>query len=69
MNDPLNLTLHFPYLHFKYFSENLSGLSEEQIEKFYKDLQEIEEKYQDVWSGHMLADMLVFKETPQTNIK
>ena len=42
--------------HVDYFLENLSDYSEEQGERFYQDIQEMERRYQGRWDVNMMAD-------------
>ncbi|EFN78793.1 hypothetical protein EAI_16704, partial [Harpegnathos saltator] len=42
----INLKLHFLHSHLDYFPENLEDYSEEQGERFYRDIKEMECRYQ-----------------------
>ncbi|KAK3883232.1 hypothetical protein Pcinc_012433 [Petrolisthes cinctipes] len=48
--------MHFLRSHLDYFSNNCGDLSEEQGERFHKDIQEMEERYQGRWDVNFLAD-------------
>lgn len=52
----IKLKVHFLHVHLDKFPENLEDFSEEQDERFYQDLKEIEKRYQGYWDAHMLAD-------------
>jgi hypothetical protein len=51
----MSLKFHFLCLYLDYFPENLGSLSEEQGERFHKDVKEIERRYQGRWNINMLA--------------
>ena len=52
----MSMKMHFLFSHLDYFPENLGFLSEEHGERFHKDVQEFERRYQGRWSISMLAD-------------
>jgi hypothetical protein len=52
----MRLKLHFLFSHLDQFPENLGAVSEEQGERFYQDIKEMERRYQGRWSGSMMAD-------------
>ncbi|GBM11290.1 hypothetical protein AVEN_13538-1 [Araneus ventricosus] len=52
----MSLKVHFLDLHLDYFPENLGAVSEEQGERFYQDIKEMERRYQGKWNVSMIAD-------------
>ncbi|GBM78252.1 hypothetical protein AVEN_273337-1 [Araneus ventricosus] len=52
----MSLKVHFLDLHLDYFPENLGVVSEEQGERFYQDIKEIERQYQEKRNVTMIAD-------------
>ena len=52
----MSLKLHFLDSHLDSFSENLGDYSEEQGERFFQDIAEMEKRYQGRWDIHILAD-------------
>ena len=52
----MSIKLHFLYTHLDRFPENLDNLSDEQRERFYQDMSELEVRYQGRWDAAMLAD-------------
>ena len=46
----MSMKMHFLFSHLDYFPENLGFLSEEHGERFHKDVQEFERRYQGRWS-------------------
>lgn len=52
----MSLKVHFLHSHLDYFPDNLGDCSDEQGERFHQDISEMEERYQGVWSEHMMAD-------------
>jgi hypothetical protein len=52
----ISLKLHFLHFHLDYFRENLGDLSEEQGERFYQDVKEMEGTYLGRWDVSMMAD-------------
>ncbi|UYV81699.1 hypothetical protein LAZ67_20002036 [Cordylochernes scorpioides] len=51
-----NLKFHFMDSHLNLFPDNLGAESEEQGERFYQDIKIIEQRYNDLWNQHMVAD-------------
>jgi len=51
-----SLKLDFLASHLDYFSPNLGAVSEEQAERFYQDLKDVERRYQGRWDVNMIAD-------------
>jgi hypothetical protein len=52
----MSLELHFLFSHFEQFPENLGAVSEEQGERFHRDIKEMERRYEGRWSVSMMAD-------------
>ncbi|GBM88849.1 hypothetical protein AVEN_178442-1 [Araneus ventricosus] len=52
----MSLKVHFLHSHIDRFPENLGAYSEEQGERFYQDVHDIERRYQGRWDVNMLAD-------------
>jgi hypothetical protein len=63
----MSLKLHILHSHRDYFPENLGSLSEEQGERFHKDVKEIESRYQGRSNVNMLADYrsMLKREVPK----
>jgi hypothetical protein len=54
----MSLKVHFLKSHLDYFPENLGRVSEEQGERFHKDIQQIENRYKGKLNTNMIADYL-----------
>ena len=52
----MSVKVHFLHSHLDYFSENLGAMSEDQGERFHRDLKTMEEKYQGRWNKSVMAD-------------
>jgi hypothetical protein len=52
----MSVKVHFLHSHIEYFPENLGRFSEEQGERFYQDIKEMERRYQGRWNEHMMDD-------------
>lgn len=67
----MSMKIHFLFSHLDYFPENLGFLSEEQGERFHKDVLEFERRYQGCWSISMLADYcwMLKREIPEDKHK
>ena len=52
----MTIKLHFLHSHLSRFPENLGDLSDEQEERFYQDISNMEVRYQGRWDAIMLAD-------------
>ncbi|GBN26612.1 hypothetical protein AVEN_90943-1 [Araneus ventricosus] len=52
----MSLKVHFLHSHIDFFPENLGAYSEEQGERFHKDVRDIERRYQGRRDVNMLAD-------------
>ncbi|GBN21828.1 hypothetical protein AVEN_154346-1 [Araneus ventricosus] len=52
----MSLKVHFLDSHLDYFPENLGAVSEDQEERFYEDIKEMERRYQGKWNVGMIAD-------------
>jgi len=52
--------LQFLHSQLEYFPENLGTFSEEQSERFYQDLKEMERRYEERWDVNMMADYCWF---------
>ena len=52
----MSIKLHFLHGHLANFPENIGAASDEQGERFHQDLKVMEERYQDRWDVHMMAD-------------
>jgi hypothetical protein len=52
----MSLKLHFLASHLDYFPPNLGTLSEEQVQRFHKDLKNAERRYQKRWDVNMMAN-------------
>jgi hypothetical protein len=51
----MSLKVHFLHSHLGYFSENLDEVSDEQGERFYRDIKSMEHCYQGFWNGCRVA--------------
>ncbi|GBN56316.1 hypothetical protein AVEN_16018-1 [Araneus ventricosus] len=51
----MSLKVHFLNSHLDYFPENLGAVSEEQGERFHRDIKEMERRYQGKWNVSMIA--------------
>ncbi|GBN55155.1 hypothetical protein AVEN_213937-1 [Araneus ventricosus] len=51
-----SLKVHFLDSHLDYFPENLGAVSDEQVERFYQDIKEMDWRYQGKWNVSMIAD-------------
>ena len=52
----MSIKLHYLFSHLDYFPKNLGDVGEEQGERFHQDIRMVEERYQDRWGSHMMAD-------------
>lgn len=52
----MSIQLHTLHSHFDFFRENLGEISEEHGERFHKDIQFIESRYQGTWGCAMTDD-------------
>jgi len=52
----MSVKLHFLLSHLDFFPKNLGVVSEEQGERFYQDIKDIERRYQGRWDVSMFAD-------------
>jgi hypothetical protein len=52
----MSLKLHFLHSHPEYFPDNLGTFSEEQGERFYQDLKEMERRYAGRWDVNLMTD-------------
>lgn len=52
----MSIKIHFLHFYLDYFPSNLGDVSEEQGEKFYQDIKEMERRYQARWNVNMIAD-------------
>ena len=52
----MSIKLHFLHSHFARFLENLGVMSDEQGERFYQDISDMEVRYQGRWDATMFAD-------------
>jgi hypothetical protein len=52
----MSVKVHFLHSHIDYFPDNLGAVSEEQGERFHKDIKTIEKRYQGRWDTNMMAD-------------
>ena len=52
----MSVKMHYLFSHMYQFPENLGSVSDEQGEKFYQDLKEMEIRYQGRWDSVMMAD-------------
>jgi len=52
----MSIKLHYLKSHLDKFPDNLGGVSEEQIERFYQDLKIEDDRYQGWRDTHMIAD-------------
>lgn len=52
----MSVKVHFLNSHIDYFPENLGATSEEQGERFHKDIKTMETRYQGHWDVSMMAD-------------
>jgi hypothetical protein len=65
----MSLKIHFLNLHLKFFPKNLGAVSEEQGERFHKDIKEMERRYQGRWNVNMMGDYCwtLQREIPETS--
>ena len=52
----MSIKLHYLFSHQDYLQENLGDVSEEQEERFHRDIKTMEERYQGCWDSHMMSD-------------
>ena len=52
----MSVKMHFLRSHLEYFPENCGDFSEEQGERFHKDINDMEKRYQGRWDVNYLAD-------------
>ena len=52
----MSIKLHCLFSHLDRFPQNLGDFSDEQGERFHKDIKVMEERYQGRWDQHMMAD-------------
>ncbi|UYV67637.1 hypothetical protein LAZ67_5001415 [Cordylochernes scorpioides] len=52
----MSIKVHYLNSHLDKFPDNLGAYSDEQGERFHQDMKVMEERYQDVWDCHMIAD-------------
>jgi hypothetical protein len=52
----MSIKMHFLSSHLDYFPQNCGDYSEEQGERFHRDIRVMEERYQGRWDVNMLAD-------------
>ncbi len=52
----MSLKIHFLDSHLDFFAENLGAVSDEQGERFHRDIASMEQRYQGFWNEGMLAD-------------
>ena len=52
----MSTKMHFLNSHLDYFPKNCGDYSEEQGERFHRDIRMMEERYQGRWDINMLAD-------------
>lgn len=52
----MSIKMHFLSSHLDYFPDNCGDYSEEQGERFHRDIRVMEERYQGRWDVNMLAD-------------
>ena len=67
----MSLKIHFLHSHLDFFPENLGAVSDEQGERFHKDMQMMEKRYQGFWSESMMADYcwMLYRDNPNTVYK
>ena len=58
LNVNMSIKVHFLYSHLDKFPENLGSASDEQGERFYQDMRDMEERYHGRWYAHMMALLL-----------
>lgn len=51
----MNIKLHYRHRHLDRLPENLGDLTEEQGERFHRDIRTMEEIYQGYWNVYMMA--------------
>jgi hypothetical protein len=52
----MRLKIHFFNSHLGFFPENLGAMSENQGERFHRDIKEMERRYQGRWNVNMMGD-------------
>ena len=52
----MSIKLHYLFSHTDQFPENFGAMSDEQGERFYQDIKEMETRYQGRWDAAMLTD-------------
>ncbi|UYV81611.1 hypothetical protein LAZ67_20001704 [Cordylochernes scorpioides] len=52
----MSIKVHYLHSHLDKFPDNLGAYSDKQGERFHQDMKVVEERYQDVWDCHMMAD-------------
>jgi len=58
----ISLKVHFLHSHLEDFPENLGDVSEEQGERFHRNIKEMEKRYQGRWSSKETFQMLPTSE-------
>ena len=60
------LKIHFLLFHLDFFPANLGAISDEPGERFYQDIQAMQERYQGFWNNGMLADFcwMLYRDVP-----
>ena len=71
MECPMSLKIHFLHSHSDFFPENFGAISDEQDERFHKDIKTMETWYQGCWNENMMADhcWLLYRDNPDKMFK
>ena len=52
----MSIKLYYLFSHLDRFPQNLGDFSDEQGERFHKDIKVVQERYQGRWNQHVMAD-------------
>ena len=63
----MSLKVYFFYLQLDFFPENIGAVSDEQSQRFYQDIQEIETRYQGFWNQSVMADYCLMSHRDKPN--
>ena len=55
LGNRISVNIYILNSHLGHFPANLGTISEEQVERFYQDIREIETRYQSQWNENMMT--------------
>lgn len=62
----MSLKIHFLHSHLDFFPKNLGDVSDEQRERFHRDIRTMEERYHGKWDPSMTGDYCWFLQQEDT---